>query len=61
MVSGLKEFIGESELAHIDEPEERYTTRGINWQIYEALLAKLVVLFLKRLILKRLDGFQGFI
>ncbi len=41
MVSGLKEFIDESELLQIDDPEERHTTSGVDWQIYEALLVKL--------------------
>lgn len=41
MVSRLKELIDEPELAGIDDPEERFTTSGVSWQIYEALLAKL--------------------
>ncbi len=41
MVSSLKELISEPELASIDDPEERFTTSGVSWQIYEALLAKL--------------------
>lgn len=41
MVSNLKELIDEPELAGIDDPEERFTTSSVSWQIYEALLAKL--------------------
>ncbi len=41
MVISLKELIEESELVHIDDPEERFTTSGVSWEIYEALLAKL--------------------
>lgn len=41
MISSLKELIDEPELAGIDDPEERFTTSGVSWQIYEALLAKL--------------------
>lgn len=41
MVSSLKELIEESELVHVDDPEERFTTSGVSWEIYEALLAKL--------------------
>lgn len=37
----IKELISEPELATVDDPEERFTTSGVNWQIYEALLAKL--------------------
>ena len=41
MVSNLKELIDEPELSGIDDPEERFTTSSVSWQIYEALLAKL--------------------
>ncbi|WP_341526435.1 Uma2 family endonuclease [Nostoc sp. UHCC 0302] len=41
MVSSLKEFLNDSELAHIDDPEEKFITSGVNWQMYETLLAKL--------------------
>lgn len=41
MVSNLKELIDEPELAGIDDPEERFTTSCVSWQIYEALLTKL--------------------
>ncbi|KYC38125.1 hypothetical protein WA1_37890 [Scytonema hofmannii PCC 7110] len=41
MVSSLKEFIEESELVHVEDPEERFTTSGVSWEIYEALLVKL--------------------
>lgn len=41
MVSNLKELIDEPELAGIDDPEERFTTNSVSWQIYEALLTKL--------------------
>lgn len=41
MVSSLKELIEESELVHGDDPEERFTTSGVSWENYEALLAKL--------------------
>ncbi len=41
MVSSLKQLIEESELVNVDDPEERFTTSGISWEIYEALLAKL--------------------
>lgn len=41
MVSSLKELIEESELVHVDDPEERFTISGISWEIYETLLAKL--------------------
>lgn len=41
MVSNLKELIDEPELAGIDDPEERFTTSSVSWQIYEALLTKL--------------------
>lgn len=41
MVSNLFELIDEPELAGIDDPEERFTTSSVSWQIYEALLAKL--------------------
>lgn len=41
MVSRLQELIEKSELAHADDPEERFTSSSIRWEIYEALLAKL--------------------
>jgi Uma2 family endonuclease len=41
MVSNLFELIDEPELAGIDDPEERFTTSSVSWQIYEALLTKL--------------------
>ena len=41
MVSSLKKLIDEPELAQIDDPEERFTTSSVSWQIYEALLSKL--------------------
>jgi Uma2 family endonuclease len=41
MVSSLKELIEEPELAHAEDPEERFITSGVNWQDYEALLVRL--------------------
>lgn len=41
MVSSLKELLDDPELAHIDDPEEKFVTSGVSWQMYEALLAKL--------------------
>ncbi|BAY20986.1 hypothetical protein NIES2100_07300 [Calothrix sp. NIES-2100] len=41
MVSSLKELLDESELAQIDDPEEKFVTSGVSWQMYEALLTKL--------------------
>ncbi|MBW4641627.1 MAG: Uma2 family endonuclease [Goleter apudmare HA4340-LM2] len=41
MVSSLKELLEDSELAHIDDPEEKFVTSSVSWQMYEALLAKL--------------------
>ncbi|WP_026731727.1 Uma2 family endonuclease [Fischerella sp. PCC 9605] len=41
MVSSLKELLNHPELAHIDDPEEKFITSGVSWQMYEALLAKL--------------------
>ncbi len=41
MVSSLKEIIEEPEIADADDPEERFTTSGVNWSSYEALLTKL--------------------
>lgn len=41
MVSSLFELIDEPELAGIDDPEERFSTSGVSWPIYETLLAKL--------------------
>ncbi len=41
MVISLKELLDDPELADIDDPEEKFVTSGVSWQIYEALLAKL--------------------
>lgn len=41
MVSSLKDILNDPELASIDDPEEKFVTSGVNWQMYEALLAKL--------------------
>ncbi len=41
MVSSLKELLNDSELAQIDDPEEKFVTSGVSWQMYEALLVKL--------------------
>lgn len=41
MVSSLLELIDEPEFAGIDDPEERFTLSEVNWQQYEAVLAKL--------------------
>lgn len=41
MVNSLKQLIKESELVNADDPEEKFTTSGITWDIYEAVLAKL--------------------
>ncbi|MBD2342743.1 Uma2 family endonuclease [Anabaena subtropica] len=41
MVNSLKELLNEPELSPIDDPEEKFVTTGVNWQIYEALLVKL--------------------
>ncbi|GAX46415.1 hypothetical protein NIES4075_74390 [Tolypothrix sp. NIES-4075] len=41
MVNSLKELIEESELTDVDDPEERFITSHVKWEIYEALLAKL--------------------
>ncbi|AFY46465.1 hypothetical protein Nos7524_0554 [Nostoc sp. PCC 7524] len=41
MVSSLKDILNDPELASIDDPEEKFVTSGLNWQMYEALLAKL--------------------
>lgn len=41
MVSSFKKLIEESELAKIDDPEEKFITSGVSWEIYEALLFKL--------------------
>lgn len=41
MVSSLKEIIEEPEIADASDPEERFTTSGVSWSSYEALLAKL--------------------
>jgi len=41
MVSSLKELFNEAELADADDPEERFISSGVRWQMYEALLVKL--------------------
>jgi hypothetical protein len=41
MVSSLKKLIEEPELGQADDPEERFTSSGVSWQTYEALLVKL--------------------
>jgi Uma2 family endonuclease len=41
MVSSLKDLLDGSELAQIDDPEEKFVTSGVSWQMYEALLVKL--------------------
>jgi Uma2 family endonuclease len=41
MVSSLKELIEEPGLVDADDPEEKFTTSGVSWESYEALLAKL--------------------
>jgi Uma2 family endonuclease len=41
MVSSLKELLNDPDLSQIDDPEEKFVTTGVSWQIYEALLAKL--------------------
>ncbi|MBD2300325.1 Uma2 family endonuclease [Nostoc sp. FACHB-190] len=41
MVSSLTELLNDPELSQIDDPEEKFITTGVNWQMYEALLAKL--------------------
>ncbi len=41
MVISLKELLNDPELADIDDPEEKFVTSGVSWQMYEALLAKL--------------------
>lgn len=41
MVISLKELLDDPELADIDDPEEKFVTSGVSWQMYEALLAKL--------------------
>lgn len=41
MVKSLKELLNEPELTRIDDPDEKFVTTGINWQIYETLLIKL--------------------
>lgn len=41
MVSSLFELIDDPQLAGIDDPEERFTSNEVNWQQYEAVLAKL--------------------
>ncbi len=43
MVSRLKELIDEPELAHTEDPHEIFITSVIDWQIYGALLAKIVI------------------
>ncbi|GET42218.1 Uma2 family endonuclease [Microseira wollei] len=41
MVNSLKALIEQPFLAETDDPEERFITSGVSWQIYEALLEKL--------------------
>jgi Uma2 family endonuclease len=41
MVSSLKGIIEELEISYANDPEERFTTSGVSWSSYEALLAKL--------------------
>ncbi|MBD2447209.1 Uma2 family endonuclease [Nostoc sp. FACHB-152] len=41
MVSSLKELLNDTELSQTDDPEEKFVTTGVSWQMYEALLAKL--------------------
>ena len=41
MVSGLFELIDDPQLASLGDPEERFTRSEVNWQQYEAVLAKL--------------------
>ncbi|WP_317616830.1 hypothetical protein [Nostoc sp. PA-18-2419] len=41
IVTSLKELLDDSELANIDDPEEKFVTNGVSWQMYEALLTKL--------------------
>jgi Uma2 family endonuclease len=41
MVSSLKELLNNSELAQIVDAEEKFVTTGVNWQMYESILAKL--------------------
>lgn len=41
MVSSLFEIIDDPQFAGIDDPEERFTRSEVNWQQYEAVLAKL--------------------
>jgi Uma2 family endonuclease len=41
MVSSLKELFNEAELADADDPEEKFISSGVSWQMYEALLIKL--------------------
>ena len=41
MVSSLKELFNEAELADADDPDEKFISSGVSWQMYEALLDKL--------------------
>jgi Uma2 family endonuclease len=41
MVSSLKELFNEAELADVDDPDEKFISSGVSWQMYEALLIKL--------------------
>ena len=41
MVSSLFELIDDPQLASLDDPEERFTRSEVNWQQYEAAIAKL--------------------
>jgi len=37
----FKELLDNPEFADIDDPEEKFVTSGVSWQMYETLLAKL--------------------
>lgn len=39
MVASLKELLDDPGFANIYDPEEKFVTSGVSWQIYEALLA----------------------
>ena len=41
MVSSLFELIDDPQLVSLDDPEERFTRSEVNWQQYEAVIAKL--------------------
>lgn len=42
MVNIFQELISSTELGKIEDPEERFTTNGVNWDLYETLLNKLI-------------------